>query len=243
MKSSPEAWRPPLLRGRVLKSADATSLTAAPVVIGSPRVQAGRGPERADRLLATARKAAADLLSGARLEAASQAADIRQAAFERGHTEGFAVGFDEGRAEGAAAGRAEAASLVADARRRAQELVAERETWVAQLALEVAAHLLGMELTLNPEAVERVVMTTLMEAEAGEVALAVSPDDFDQASTAARAWRQAVGGDADVRVDVDPSLPRGACRVTGPTGVAERNWSRDLVTLSELFERVSHDGV
>lgn len=242
MKSSPDR-RPPAGRGRILKGVGGSPMAATPVIIGMTKAPADPAPERAERLLAAARKVAADLIGAARLDASAAAEDIRRQAFEEGRSEGFAAGFDEGRSQGAAAGREEAALIVADARRRAQEIVAERESWVAGLALEVAAHLLGMELTLNPEAVERVVMTTLMEAEASEVALSVSPEDFDQASTAARAWRQAVGGDAKVRVDVDPSLPRGACRVTGPSGVAERNWSRDLVNLSELFERVSHDGV
>lgn len=243
MKSSPDARRFPESKGKILKSVavDAQPRVLPALPMGS--ASGGTVERGAERLLAAARLTAAALVDRARTSARAIEEEARLRGEAEAKDRGYAAGYATGHDEGLAAGREEAATLVAAAKRDARAIVSDAEQWVSQLALEVAAHLLGMELTLNPEAVERVVMSTLLEARSTEVSLAVAPADYDQATEVARQWRMSLGGETQVRIDVDPSLPRGACRVEGPNGVVERNWQRDLVALSDLFERVSRDGV
>jgi len=192
-----------------------------------------------DHLVALARQTAAALIREAQQDARRIREAARTDALEAGRNEGLAIGREEGLQDG----RREAQELLRNAERRAAEIVAAREEMIGQLAVEVAAHLLGMELTLNPEAVEQVVLATLRETDDTDVEVGVAPDDYTQALRASRSWQEALGAGADIRVVVDQDLPRGSCRVRGPHGVVERNWQKEITAISDLFEEVARRGL
>lgn len=227
----------------------------APAYLGDPvdlpQVQAGTETGTRSRmhlavpehLLALARQSAADLLTEAQQEARRLKEEAAAKGREEGRREGYAEGVARGHEDGLVEGRRAAEELLRAARSQAADLVASQEEKIAQLSLEVAAHLLGMELTLNPEAVEQVVLATLRESDDTEVEIGVAADDYTQALKACRAWQEAVGGGAEIHIVVDPDVPRGGCRVRGPHGIVDRNWQREILAISDVFEEVARRGL
>lgn len=196
------------------------------------------------RILLIAEQQAAALLTLARHDAEK----LRQAA----EAEARAIGYSAGHAEGLTVGRLEALRGVQEEGRRiieaaqaeARRVLEGAEERVGLLACEIASHLIGTELRQSPETIERAVAQTLaaMGVE-GDITIEVATSDYEQAVQSVGAWREGVGGGADIRVIVDPALPRGGYRVLGPGGAVERNWQDGLKAIAQAFEEVAHRGV
>lgn len=205
---------------------------------------AALAPPGAERLLLIAEQQAASLLTIARHDAMK----LCQAA----EAEARAIGYSAGHAEGFAAGRMEALRGVQEEGRRiveaaqaeAQRVLEGAEERVGLLACEIASHLIGTELRQSPETIERAVAQTLaaMGVE-GDISIEVATADYEQAVQSVGAWRDGLGSGADIRVMVDPALPRGGYRVLGPSGAVERNWQDGLKAIAQAFEEVARRGV
>lgn len=233
MRSSPDR------RSAVIK---APQVLAAQRPSPAARAQAAAaGPQR---LLLIAAQQAAALLAAAERDARQ----IRQDALDGGRTDGYRAGHAEGlqlgRAEAIAAAEAEARRIVGEAEEEARRVLSGAEERVGLLACEIAAHLIGTELRQSPETIERAVAQTLqgMGGE-GDLAVEVAPGDYEQAVQAIGTWREGIGGHAEIRVVVDPALPRGGYRVLGPSGAVERNWRDGLAAIAQAFEEVARRGV
>jgi len=214
---------------------------------GAPlRTPAAMGPAQADsastadHIIQVARQVARATLSIAQRDADH----LRRQAEREAKRHGFEAGRKAGYAEGLRAAEQDAQRIIAQSEASAKEVLSRAEAEIGQLACEVAAHLLGVQLMLNPEVVERAVLEVLQEApQKGPVSIEVSPVDLERALKALPAFRGAVGSCAEVTLQEDPSLPQGGIRVSGPQGVVERNWHEGLVAISQAFEEVAHRGV
>jgi flagellar biosynthesis/type III secretory pathway protein FliH len=235
MKSSPK--RP---GGRVIKAAQLQPEGAPhhPHLGAAPQPDAV--PSSSDHVLRVARQVARATL----LAAQRDAKEIRDATARDARRKGHQEGRAEGYAEGIEQARLDSERILREATREAQEVVRRAEAEVGQLACEIAAHLLGVQLRLNPEIVERAVLEILQEAApAGPVSIEVSAADYPRVLEAVPTFRSALGTGAELHIAEDRSLPPGGLRVTGPLGTVERNWREGLLAISEAFEEVAQRGV
>jgi len=202
-----------------------------------PVAAAAMGHGTVDRMIVVAREVARATITLAQREASEQ----RQAAERQGREQGLQAGRQAGYAEGIKQAERDSERILQAAERAARELLAHSEEQIGQLACEVAAHLLGVQLRLNPEVVERAVLAVLQDVPPhSSVAIEVSSADYERAVEALPAFRNALGGEgAKVRVAEDEALPQGGLRVSGPGGVVERNWQEGLVAISQAFEEVA----
>ena len=200
-----------------------------------------QGPESAaDHIIDVARQVARATLEIAQRDAES----LRRAAERDASRRGFQAGRKAGYAEGLKAAETDARRIVAEAEAAAREIVERAQAEIGQLACEVAAHLIGSEIRLNPEVVERAVLEVLQEAPLqGAVSIEVSPADLERMLRALPALQAAAGAGAELSLAQNADLPQGGMRVSGPQGVVERNWREGLVAISEAFEEVSRHGV
>lgn len=231
------------LGGRVLKArAVVLSEDVAIEELRSPSADdGGREPDgplspvsdpRADALLADAFREAETLLRQARDEAEA----LRVAAREDGYRDGRADGYREG----LEAARREAQALVDAAREEGRELRRESARSLGQLACELASHVLGVALSLNPALVEDAARTLLEEARPlGVVSLAVAPADLESARRARARWQADLGGEVEIALVPDPTLPAGAVRVETGAGTLERIWPERLAEMDRAMEEVA----
>ncbi len=234
MKSSPD-------RGtrRIIKATQLQEKGAPPESRRSAKAKEAT-PSTSGHVLDVARQVARATLMAAQRDAEA----IRRSAAREARRKAYAEGRSAGYNEGIAQAKADSERILQDAAREAHEIVRRAEAEVGQLACEIAAHLLGAELRLNPEIVERTVLEILQEtAPTGPVSIEVSVNDYPQALQAAPTLRSALGGAAELRIGQDASLPPGGVRVSGPHGTVERNWHDGLLAISEAFEEVARRGV
>ncbi|MDA8345037.1 MAG: FliH/SctL family protein [Thermaerobacter sp.] len=237
MKSSPERARP----ARVIKAAqlrrEVPHGAASPAPLTPPQAHA---EPASDHLLRVAREVARATILAAQHDAKSIRDTVGREARRQALAEGRAAGY----AEGINQAKLDSERILQDAAREAQEILLRAESQVGQLACEIAAHLLGVEIRLNPEIVERAVLTILQETTpSGPVSIEVSAADYQRVLEAAPTFRAALGSAAELRVTEDRSLPQGGIRVSGPHGSVERNWQEGLLAISEAFEEVARRGV
>ncbi len=228
--------------GRVIKAAQLhTAGAPRPVQTAQQTPYGASQPKNpADNLLEVARQVARATL----LAAQHDAKVLRDATARDARQKGMAEGRAAGYAEGIQQAKIDSERMLKDAARQAQEILRRAEGEVGQLACEIAAHLLGVELRLNPEIVERAVLAILEEsAPQGPISIEVSTNDYQRVLEAAPTFRTALGSAAELRIAEDRNLPPGGVRVSGPHGIVERNWQEGLLAISEAFEEVARRGV
>ncbi len=236
MRSSPERRTRVIKAERLVQQGQGAPLPGS----GPVRPAEAASAAAADHIIQVARQVARATLSIAQRDAEH----LRRQAEREARRQGFEAGRKSGYAEGLSAAQQDAQRILAQAEASADEIVNRAQADIGQLACEVAAHLIGVQLMLNPEVVERAVLEVLQESpQKGPVTIEVSPMDLERAVKALPAFRGAAGASADVSVAEDPSLPQGGVRVTGPQGVVERNWREGLVAISQAFEEVARRGV
>ncbi len=236
MRSSPER------RSRVVKAQQLVQKGPGSPQPGAPatRPTEAASTSAADHILQVARQVARATLNIAQRDADH----LRRQAEREGRRLGFEAGRKAGYAEGLTAAQEDAQRILAQAEASAQETLVRSESEIGQLACEVAAHLIGVKLMLNPEVVERAVLEVLQGTpQKGPVTIEVAPVDLEMALKALPAFRGAAGGAAELTLAEDPSLPQGGLRVSGPQGVIERNWREGLLAISQAFEEVARRGV
>jgi flagellar biosynthesis/type III secretory pathway protein FliH len=230
--------------GRVIKAEQLHST-------GAPQPHLARASQPAPHVAPKAQNPSENMLDVARqvaratlLAAQHDAKVLRETAGREARQKGMAEGRAAGYAEGIQQAKIDSQRILEDANRQAREILRKAEGDVGQLACEIAAHLLGVELRLNPEIVERAVLAVLEESAAqGPVSIEVSAQDYQRVLEAAPTFRTAIGSAAELRIAEDRNLPPGGLRVSGPHGIVERNWQEGLLAISEAFEEVARRGV
>jgi flagellar assembly protein FliH len=164
--------------------------------------------------------------------------DTARAAYGLGHRRGYEqgarAGFQQGYEQGSQALEAFESRKAADVSGQMQRLLdgfardlAAMESQVASdlvsLAVDIARQVLRRELSVDPEALLPAAREALRALGEGASALEVRLNAQDAARIAPHLEAAKSG---PCRVVVDESLPRGACRVEGDTGIAEAGFAQ-----------------
>lgn len=181
-----------------------------------PRVVPGEvydARAEAERLTAEARAGAERLTAEARAEAERIAAEAER--------------------QGRQAGRAESAELLARAAGERDRALAQAEREVVKLALAAAERIVGEQIALEPERVQRIVRDVIARARrASRLTVRVHPDDVP----AVRALEHEVHS---LSVEPDPEVARGGCVVRSDVGELD---ARLEVQLEALERALLGDG-
>lgn len=178
---------------------------------------------------------------------------IRQTAREEGHEEGHREGHEEGYALGRREGLSAAKTVTDDRLRRLDQILSalqaplremdeEVEESLVQLAIAISRQLLRREVRTDPALVLGVVREALaaLPANSRNVRLHLHPED---AQLVEEAYGQ--GREVDWRIEKDPSLSRGGCRVFTDTSRIDATIETRLTSLiAPLLNRERrHDSV
>ena len=203
---------------------------------GDPDVQNGRDADDSgagDGAEATGPDAEA-LLAAAREEARALREEARAEGYREGRTTGYREGLEQARGE--------IGTLVAEAQSEARDLREASVRSLGHLACELASHLLGVAVTLDPDLVEEATLALLEEARPlGVISISVAPSDLEPARRARVRWQGDLGGELEIAVVPDPTLPGGAVRVETRSGALERVWPERLAEMDRAMEEVAKD--
>jgi flagellar biosynthesis/type III secretory pathway protein FliH len=161
--------------------------------------------------------------------------------------EAYARGLEEGRRAGSESALREAAPLVEGLRAAAagveelrRQVVREAETQVVELAVAVARRVLIGELSENPERIVEIVKEAIRRIErAGQVTIRVHPDLSDVISSLKG---RSAEFQADILLDVDPSVPPHGPIVAGATEEVLTDVDEQIRVIMEEIrsERAAH---
>lgn len=166
-------------------------------------------------------------------ESREEAEKIREAAHREGFDEGYREGLERGQRE-AENLRREAEEVLAEARRRREEIIASAEPEVVRLALEMAEKILHRRLKEDPEAVVDVVVRALQEIPYGSpIQVRVNPDDEVTCRQAEERMYRCLRGAAEIEIITDDGVPRGGCRVETADGRVEVLPEEEMACLRE----------
>lgn len=171
---------------------------------------------------------------------AAEVAALRAKAEAEGRQEGMRVGQREGYAEGLRQGVEEGRRIVEQALAEAAELRTAAQRHVGRLAAEIASHLIGSALSLEPELVESHVGEILVEAQPlGVLEVLVHPQDMKAARAAKERWLLEMAGDVDLAVLPDAEIAPGSCRVRTRAGDIEWLWPQRLSEIDQAMQEVA----
>jgi len=122
-------------------------------------------------------------------------------------------------------------AAAADVARLRDEVLAEAEDQLLDLAVDIARKVLSQEISAGRHEVEPIVKEALSRVPSGgEVVVYLSPDDLERCPAAGD------GGTPGVRFAADPGLRPGACRVETQQGVIESSPEGQLREISEALK-------
>jgi flagellar biosynthesis/type III secretory pathway protein FliH len=143
-------------------------------------------------------------------------------------------------ASGLRRGAEEARQLLAQARAEAEELRRDMVRGVGRLACEVASHLMGAAVRLDPDVVREHVAQILAESQPlGILEVVVHPEDMKAARAAKNLWLAEMAGEVEIGVVPDPDLPPGSCRVRTRAGDIEWLWPERLSEMDRAMQEVA----
>ncbi len=172
--------------------------------------------------------------------ALAEASAIRSKAAEEGRQEGMRLGQRDGYGEGLRRGAEEARQLLTQARAEAEELRRDLVRGVGRLACEVASHLMGAAVTLDPDVVREHVAQILAESQPlGILEVVVHPEDMKAARAAKNLWLAEMAGEVEIGVVPDPDLSPGSCRVRTRAGDIEWVWPERLSEMDRAMQEVA----
>jgi flagellar assembly protein FliH len=170
--------------------------------------------------------------------------EMRRAGFEEGRVAGHAEGLEAGRVAGHAEGRARAEAEAARLARLAdgldealRELDGEIAEQLMALAIEMARRMVKLTLAEHPESILDTVRSALLQLPQGHAHIQLHPDDLALV-------REHLGeqlAHAGHRLQEDPRLQRGECRVDGQgaqvDATLETRWRRVLESIGHEHAR------
>lgn len=174
--------------------------------------------------------------------ASQEEARLSQAA-EDGYARGYEQGFKAGEfAEGARL-RSTLAALeegLVSLERESARWVGNAEENICALAVAVARHLIGRELSTSPELVVEAVRLALAEFPVGEaVRVHLNPQDLQVVTAALADGEGRPAGRSAVRWSADARLAPGSCLLEGSDRLVD---GRVDMGLERLYRRLSHAG-
>ncbi len=172
--------------------------------------------------------------------AVAEASAIRAQAEAEGRQEGMRLGERQGYAEGLRRAAEDARRLVEEARAEAAGLRAGAVRDLSRLACEIASHLLGTAVRLDPDLVTEHVARILAESQPlGVLEVCVHPQDMKAARAAKTRWLTEMAGEVEIAVVPDADLAPGSCRVRTRGGDMEWHWPERLGEIDRAMEEVA----
>jgi flagellar assembly protein FliH len=217
------------------------------------RFHFGSVEEQARRIVADAKKQAAELLEAAKAEIEQLREAERNAVSNKAYAEGFEKGLQEGRikgeAEGLATGDADArkefaaettpaAAALSEALHEIQtqrtELRQNAESELLSLAVRIAERIVRRELTINPGAVVPQVTALIAQlADRSRVTVILNPQDMQVVQDHTPALHREFADLSEVELRADETVTRGGVRIRAGSGEAAIDIDRALSDLAD----------
>ena len=171
------------------------------------------------------------LLDKTRLEAET----LREKAKQEGHTQGLQAGEED-----AEKLRAEARTVLEDAKRQKEEILAGAEPEIIRIAVSLAEKLINYQLIMDNDLIISLITGCLESLPGGEeVILRVSPRDEAVCLKKAEYIQGLLRKGADLRIIADEDLKPGSCRVETEESEITYILARELQTLSGKLLQLS----
>ncbi|MDR0597984.1 MAG: flagellar assembly protein FliH, partial [Treponema sp.] len=208
--------------------------------------ETGRAAEEARGIKKQAEEEAEKLLA----EANQRAAEIEgsaQAAFEKGRADAAEAGCKEGREAGYAEGEAEANRLIERlqtmlerARSRREEILAETEQQIVDLALLIARKVIKIISETQKEVVAANVTEALRKVKGrGDIIIRVNLADLNLATEHVKGFIQKMEGTRGIQVAEDSAVDPGGCIIETDFGEIDARISSQLAELENKIRDIS----
>jgi flagellar assembly protein FliH len=167
----------------------------------------------AESIVNDASEKAQTMLDSARQEADRIKKDAYDMAFKRGYNEGLKKGTEDGlhRVEGI---RKEAEDVLKEAHRVSREYISRQKGEIVNLALDIAAKIIGCQVDLNDDSVTRIVTNSIENAVMrGQVTIKVNPMDYPFIDNMKDELSKYAGEKCIINIIRDSAIKRGGCRL------------------------------
>jgi len=176
-------------------------------------------------------------------DAQTQAGLIKQQAHQQGYQEGIA--------EGRQAGQAELKDklhlvyqLAHEAAEGKEQILANSESDIVNLVIEVAKKVIGEEINLNRQVITQVAATAIAQVRSTDpLTIRVNPQDVE---TLMDYWNDALGenpGERHWQIVADRRVRAGGCIIDTEAGQVDAQIDTQLVRIRNAFEALQGDGV
>jgi flagellar assembly protein FliH len=217
------------------------------------RFHFGSVEEQARRIVADAKKQAAELLDAAKAEIEHLRETERNAVSNEAYAQGFEKGLQEGRAKGEAEGLATgdaaarkefaaetkpAATALSEALRAIQasraELQQNAENELLSLAVRMAERVVRRELAINTGAIVPQVKALIAQlADRSRVTVILNPQDMQVVQEHTPALHREFADLSEVELRADETVTRGSVRIRAGSGEAAMDIDRALSDLAD----------
>lgn len=203
------------------------------------RAQVAAAREKAAAILAQARQEAEAVKARALREREQALVEGRAAGQEQGYQEGLARAEEEAAAIRREADnlREEARQVLAEAQRNYQETIADAEGAIIDLALAIAARVIGREVELRPDLVLEIARPAIRQVAEGQHYIIYAAP---AAATVIREHRQELLAEAApgarLQVVADLGFEAGGCRIETENGFIDASVDTQLEELKKIFK-------
>lgn len=198
--------------------------------------------EEADRLKAAAQAEIEAWWQARREEDAVRTEEARRAGHEEGYREGLRLAEEEVRRQWEER-LAQARELVEQAYRAKENIIAESERFLVDLACGIAGKIVGKQLADAPELALRLIAEALSRRkEQGVITLCVSPDQFAFVHAARDELASVMDSQAELHILPDPAVKNGGCIVRSSFGSIDARVDTQLAAIREALLQVAAAG-
>lgn len=158
---------------------------------------------------------------------------------EKAYSSGYERGFEDGLNREKSDRIAAIDALLLEARRKREAAVGGMEVKVVELAVNMAEHIIGRTIEVNPDIVEDIIREVMANMIGGEtVVLKVSEEDLVMVNDRYDQWLGMAGNVREFRIEADRRMRRGDCMVETEGGIIDAVISSRLECLvDKLLKR------
>jgi len=198
--------------------------------------------EEAEALKAAARAEAEAWWQARREEDAARTEEARRTGHEEGYRDGLRLAEEEVRQQWEER-LAQAKDLVEQAYRAKENIIAEAERFLVDLACGIAGKIVGKQLADAPElALKLIAQALARRKEQGVITLCVSPDQFAFVHASRDELVSVIDSQAELHIVPDPSVKNGGCIVRSPFGSIDARVDTQLAAIREALLQVAAAG-
>ncbi|MCG5250710.1 flagellar assembly protein FliH [Brevibacillus agri] len=168
-------------------------------------------------------------------EAAQLFSSTQEQATAEGHEKGFAEGKQQAYEEETQA-LAEARAILEQAYSSKQQIIAEAEPFLVELALEIAKKIIGQELQQNPEQVLEIAKKALRRSRVhGEITICVNHNYFHYVSEHRPQLLALLEGQAELSIYPDYTIADGGCVIRTQLGSVDARVDTQLEEIKQAL--------